>query len=253
VGRRLGRSLREPLVAAAFCLLVVPRLPAQELPAQEPSAQELPAPPRSYSVPKEQIPESFLGYLVGLIDADVQFSVDSERLLAVLPEFKGRKGDPFELMKEVARRQEPDRPTALSFRFPDDLVIPLPVGIFGYYPITVSVSRVIVLEERRFPSRIAGDIARGAELLSRDYEYRVSEGHARFHFDGWLVFVSGGFLEDFSVEGAAIFQDRGEWRALIAGRGRTHPVVCWLFDLMRTKLILSVPSPLLDVASGLAP
>ena len=240
---------RESITAAASCLLIGVHL----IGAQRLSAQELVAPSRTYSVPKQQIPESFLGYLVGLIDADVQFSLDSERLLAALPEFRGRQGDPFQLLKEVARRQAPDRPMALSFRFPGDLRIPIPLGIFGYHPISVSVSRTIVLEERRFPSRALPEAAAGVEVLSRDYEYRVTEGYARFHFDDWLVVLSGGFLQDFSVEGLAIFQYRGEWRALMAGRGEQRPVICWLFDLMRTNLILKVPSPLVDLASELSP
>jgi len=241
--RRPRGRLREPFAAACCLLIGVPQLPAQELAA----------PSRAYSVPKKQIPESFLGYLVGLIDADVQFSVDSRGLLAVLPEFKGRSGDPFQLLKEVARREGPGRPMALSFRFPDDLRIPLPLGIFGYHPISVYVSRTIVLEERRFPARSLGDISGGSRLLSPDYEYRVSEGYARFQFDDWLVFLSGGSLADFSVHGLAIFQDKGEWRALIAGSGPARPVVCWLFDLLRTTPVLNVPPPLLDLASELAP
>lgn len=242
--RRPRGSLREPIAAAAFCLLIgVPRLPAQELAV----------PSRAYSVPKKQIPESFLGYLVGLIDADVQFSLDSQRLLAVLPEFKGRAGDPFQLLKEVARRQGAGRDASLSFRFPGDLRIPLPLGIFGYHPISVYVSSSIVLEERRLPSRSLDGVTAGPQSLSPEYEYRVSEGYARFQFDDWLVFLSGGALENFSVRGLAIFQDRGEWRALIAGSGQVRPVVCWLFDLMRTTPILKVPDPLLDLASELAP
>ena len=240
------------MAAAAWLLLfAVPRA----LPGQEASTAALPVPPRAYSLPKQQIPESFLGYLVGLIDADVPFSLNHDDLLSVLPEFKGRKGDPFDVMKQVSRRppEDSDRGMALAFTFPDDLVIPLPVGIFGYHPITVSVSRLIVMEERRYPSRIVGSAASGAEILFRDYEYRVSQGHARFHFDDWLVFLSGGFLQDFSVDGAAIFQDRGEWRALIAGRGVSRPVICWLFDLLRMRLVLSVPGSLQDLASELVP
>lgn len=237
--------------AAARCLLAAAcLLPGARLSGQEAAAQ-LPVPSRAYSVPRRLIPESFLAYLVGLIDADVQFSLDSDQLLAVLPEFKGRRGDPFQLLKEVSRRQVPERSMALGFAFPADLLIPIPVGIFGYHPITVSVSRSIVMEERRFPSRIVGSVTRGVELLSPDYEYRISMGRARLHFDDWLVVVSGGFLEDFSVTGAAIFQDRGEWRALIAGRGATHPVVGWLFDLLHTTLILDVPDALRELAAEL--
>ncbi len=214
-------------------------------------------PPRSYSVPRQEIPESFLGYLVGLIDAGVRFSLDRQGLLAALPEFRGRTGDPFQLMKAVSRGPVPSRAdrspaVALGFAFPGDQVIPIPVGIFGYHPITVSVSREVLLEERRLPDRVVGSLERGAEFLSHDYEYRLSQGHASFHFDDWLVFASGGFLEDFSVEGLAVFQDRGEWRALIAGRGVTRPVVCWLFDLRHMTLVVRVPEPLQELAAGLA-
>ncbi len=234
-------------VTAVFLFLVLLGL----LPLQA-QAVDQPVPPRALAVPSSEIEESFLAYLTGLIEADVQFALDTDGLLAALPEFRARRGDPFYILREVARGRSSDGEATISFGFPGDRIFPLPVGLFGYHPISVSVSHSVVLAEQRFPSRSLGAGADGTRVLSRDYEYRVVDGYARFHFDDWLVFLTGGFLDDFTVTGVAIFMDRGEWRALLAGRGRGGKVKCWLFDLRRTRLILRVPAPLLELASALA-
>jgi hypothetical protein len=209
-----------------------------------------PFPSRALGVPRDQIAESFLAYLVGLIDSDTRFLMDSRSLAEALPELSALRGDPFQFIREVGRHESGPR-LMLTFGFVDDLLFPLPLGILGYHPISVSVSRDILLEEQRFTARRLGDD--GALVLAPYYEYRVVEGHASFFFADWLVYLSGGFLDNFSVEGAALFKYGGEWRALIAGRGRKNQVICWFYDLRHTRFIMAVPKQLVDLAGHLAP
>ncbi len=239
------RARARGAVAASCFLLLCPR----QLPAQD---SRPPVPPRSLSLPVDQVRESFLAYIVGLIDADVRFSLDPEGLLSALPEFRARRGDPFQLLRQVEREEGLGGQVLLSFGFPADMQLPIPVGIFGYHPISVSVSRTVSLDEKRYALRSIGRTVEATDVVSRDYEYRLADGYARFHFDDWLTFLTGGYLVDFSVAGVALFTDHGEWRALIAGRGTKDQVVCWLFDLKRTRPILRVPGPLLDLAVDIA-
>jgi len=231
------------LAAAILFLLIAGALSGQETSHW--------VPPRELSMPKDEIWESLLGYLVGLIDADVSFALSGSDLLSVLPEFKARRGDPFELLKEVARRPGAQGHARLSFSFPDALHIPLPVGFLGYQPISVSASQTVVLEEYSFASRSILSAPQVEDVLSPDFEYRLAQGYAQFNFAEWLVYLTGGFLDDFSVKGVAIFRYRGTWHALMAGVSRGGRVVCWLFDLKRMRLVLSIPKPLLELAAEL--
>jgi hypothetical protein len=209
-------------------------------------------PPRELSMPKDEVWESFLGYLIGLLNADVTFELEHDDLLSVLPEFRARRNDPFELMRHVARRPGHGRQADLSFAFTGNLHIPLPVGILGYHPVFVSASETVVLEESRFDVKTIRPGAPDEAALSPALEYRMADGYGRFTFAPWLIFLSGGLLDDFSVKGVAIFKYRGTWEALMAGASRGGKVVCWLFDLKRMRLLLSIPPALLDFGAELA-
>ncbi len=208
-------------------------------------------PPRDYSMPKEEVWESFLGYLVGLMNADVLFSVDGHDLAGLFPELKARRGDPFELLREVARQKGEGDQVQLLFSFPGPLQIPLPVGLFGYHPIYVYASQTVALTEERYAVRRIRPGSPDEAVLSPDFEYRIAQGYAQFWFDEWLTALTGGFLDTFSVRGVAIFRTSNTWHALLAGLGQHNQVVCWLFDLKRMRLILSIPKALLDLAADL--
>jgi hypothetical protein len=209
-------------------------------------------PPRELSMPKTEVWESFLGYLIGLLNAGVHFELEHDDLWSVLPELRARRNDPFELMRLVARRSAPGGPADLSFSFVGALHIPLPVGVLGYHPVFVSASETVVLEESRFDAKIMRPGTPDEATLSPDLEYTMTEGYGQFTFAPWLIFLSGGFLDDFSVRGVALFKYNGTWEALMAGASTGGKVVCWLFDLKRMRLLLTVPPALLDLAGELA-
>ena len=214
--------------------------------------REHPVPDRRLSLPKDAIDDSFLAYLVGLIRADISAELSRDALLALFPEFQGKNSTPFQLLARVARLSaEGARQPRLLFSFSDDLHVPVPFVVPWYHPITIDVSDTVVLRETRRAARTLGIESGDAVVLSPVYEYRMETGSGRIHFDDWLIVLSGGFLDDFTVRGAALFGYKGEWHGLIAGKNPRNRVISWLFNLKRMRLVFPLPREFRGLASDL--
>jgi hypothetical protein len=215
--------------------------------------REQSVPDKRLSLPKDVIAESFLAYLVGLIRADVPAELSRNALLALFPEFQGKNSTPFQLISRVARlsAEGADRPPRLLFSFSDELHVPVPFVVPWYHPITIDASDTVILRETRRASRTFGSESGDDVVLAPVYEYRMEKGSGRIHFDDWLIVLSGGFLDDFTVQGAALFIYKGEWHGLIAGRNPRNRVIAWLFNLRRMRLVFPLPRELRGLASDL--
>jgi hypothetical protein len=210
------------------------------------------APGREISLSKDEIRESFLAYLAGLIRADLPATLTREDLVHLFPELSGETSSSFQLMQTVARQRtaDPDH-ASLVFEFASDIHVPVPFGIFGYYPSSINASSRVTLRESRFSSKVYQRKSGAVVELSPFYEYHVIEGFGGMVFDEWLSVLSARLLDDFTVQAAALFTYRGEWHGLIVGVSRRGRIVPWLFNLKRMRLILPMPDGLYDLAMQL--
>ncbi len=219
-----------------------------------PSRTEIPCcrPTGTLSLPKSEVNELFLAYLTGVIAADAYVTLDHDQLAALFPELGGDPSQPFRILAGVARVRGEPGPAELVFSLSGEVHVPIPIGLLWYHPISVHASRVVRLGETRYPVRMAGGRTGASVALAPAFEYRVVDGEARLHVDSWLVFLTGGFLDEFSVRGAALFRYRGDWYGLVAGVNPHDKVLCWAFNLTRMRLVISLPEGFLDVATSLA-
>jgi hypothetical protein len=143
------------------------------------------------------------------------------------------------------------QPPLLVFSFSGDLHVPVPFVVPWYHPISIDASDTVVLGESRLPLLSLRDEDGSEAMLAPVFEYRIREGSGSIHFDDWLIVLSAGFLDDFSVRGAALFTYRGEWHGLIAGKNPRGRVVSWLFNLKRMRLVFPLPRDFYGLAADL--
>jgi hypothetical protein len=210
-------------------------------------------PERSISIPKREIYENFLAYLTGIIHADVPADLSRESLVALFPELQRMGDTPFRLLARVARlsAEGKGKPPRLLFSFSGDLHVPVPFVVPWYHPITIDASDTVVMVETRVVSLPLDRGTDGEAVLSPVYEYRMETGSGRIHFDDWLIVLSAGFLDDFTVRGAALFRYENDWHGLITGRNPKNRVISWLFNLKRMRLVFPFPRELLGFAREL--
>jgi hypothetical protein len=185
---------------------------------------------------REEVKDSFLGYVIGLIQTDTAARVDRDYILELLPELEGFPG--LQRIREVGWQASGDPAgPALSFSFDGELDYPVPISIFGYHPGSIRASRAIVLREVQRGS--GGDALAGPFHL-----FEVEQGYARVDFDEWLDVVAGRLLDDFSLAAIEILTFHGRWHALLVGRGARDQPVAWVLDLSRNQIVFPVPREL---------
>ncbi len=207
-------------------------------------------PGREAGLPKTEIEETFLAYLAGVIRADLPAELGHADLLDLFPEFRAQPTSAFQLLQTVARRRGDDR-ARLVFSFSGDLHVPVPFVVPWYHPIEINASETVVLGETRMSTVSLMADSGAPVVLSPVFEYRMEQGAGRIHFDDWIIVLSAGFLDDFSVGGAALFGYRGEWHGLIAGRNPRGRTVCWLINLKHLRLVFPLPREFQTLAGSL--
>ncbi len=209
-------------------------------------------PGREVSLPKQEIDESFLAWLTGVIRSDLSADLDHGELLDLFPEFRRESTSAFQLLYRVARRiASGTEPPQLIFSFSGDLHVPVPFIVPWYHPISIDASNTVILGESRLPLLTLREDDGTSDVLAPVFEYRIREGSGGIHFDDWLIVLSAGFLDDFSVRGAALFTYRGEWHGLIAGQNPKGRVVSWLFNLKHMRLVFPLPREFMELAADL--
>jgi hypothetical protein len=200
-------------------------------------------PGREILLPRSEVLDTFLGYVVGLIRSNASALLDIPYLLDLLPEV--RDSPDMRRMRSLAWLgpgvvEEP----RLAFWFDGDLHYPIPISILGYHPGSIDASAEIELREM-----LRG---RGSKSFRGPYHlFTVDRGFVRVTFDEWLDGLAGSILDTFTLEAFALLTYRGEWHAVLVGRGVHGKTVPWVVNLARNKIAFPVPRELRAVADAL--
>jgi hypothetical protein len=201
-------------------------------------------------MPKGEVGDEFLSFLVAAIDSDLEVALDSAGLHQEMPVFNSGNSSLFDLLKRVDRRRLADH-VQLGFTLFGDLHVPVPFSIFWYHPIWIDTSGTVLLRESRLASQTL-QLAGGRHItLAPAYEYRLEGGHASVRVDGWLTVLSGGLLADFSFQAISLFRSKGAWYSLLAGWGPGNRPVSWLFSLTAMRVIFPAPEEFRKYGSDL--
>jgi hypothetical protein len=201
-------------------------------------------------MPKGEVGDEFLSFLVAVIDSEREIAMDSAALHHELPVFNKNPSSLFDLLKEVDRRKAGDQ-VQLGFSFESDLHVPVPFSIFRHHPIWIDTSGTILLRESRAQSLTLGPLGGRQTVIAPAYEYILDSGHASIRVDGWLTVLTLGLLADFSFQAVCLFKTGGAWYGLIAGTGPRNRPISWLFSLTAMRVVYPMPDELRSFASGL--
>jgi hypothetical protein len=229
-----------PLAAAALGMLALLALPAPPAGAQAVAGRELILPP-------SEVRDTFFAWLVGVVDAARDATIDNAGLREILTEFRSSIALPFDRIVEVGHRAptEAGRGT-LSIAFDGGIDIPVPFSVLWYHPGSLRSTRTLRFEERRFPA-----VPAGRDTAAPVYAFRLVEGAMTIDVDAWLDVLLGNVVDDLSVRLVAIARWRGSWRCLLGGTGREERRIIAAFDLARNTITFPVPKELVRLGLDL--
>lgn len=207
-------------------------------------AQSLPdAPPppgRELILPPSEVKDTFFAWLVGVVDAGRDASIDNAGLRDVLTEFRSSIALPFDRIS-VVRHEAPrsDGYGRLGIAFDGEIDIPVPFSLLWYHPGSLRATPVVRFEERRFSS-----LPTASDPAGPVYSFRAVEGEMVIDIDEWVDALLGRIADDLRIRIVAIARWRGAWRCLLGGTGRDDRRIIAAFDLARNTITFPVPREL---------
>jgi len=202
--------------------------------AQSPPGRELILPP-------SEVRDTFFAWLVGVVDAGRDASIDNAGLREVLTEFRSTIALPFDrigLVRHLA--PQPDLRGKLDIEFDGDIDVPVPFSLLWYHPGSLRSTPVVRFEERRFSSLPTA----GGPAAEPVYSFRLVEGEMVIDIDRWVDVLLGNIADDLTIRIVAIARWRGAWRCLLGGTGREDRRIIAAFDLARNTITFPVPHEL---------
>ena len=202
--------------------------------AQSPPGRELILPP-------SEVRDTFFAWLVGVVDAGRDASIDNAGLREVLTEFRSTIALPFDrigLVRHLA--PQPDLRGRLDIEFDGDIDVPVPFSLLWYHPGSLRSTPVVRFEERRFSSLPTA----GGPAAEPVYSFRLVEGEMVIDIDRWVDVLLGNIADDLTIRIVAIARWRGAWRCLLGGTGREDRRIIAAFDLARNTITFPVPHEL---------
>jgi hypothetical protein len=202
--------------------------------AQSPPGRELILPP-------SEVKDTFFAWLVGVVDAGRDASIDNAGLREVLTEFRSTIALPFDRIGVVRHEAPgPDLRGGLDIEFDGDIDIPVPFSLLWYHPGSLRSTPVVRFEERRFASLPTP----GGPAAEPVYSFRLVEGEMVIDIDRWVDVLLGSIADDLRIRIVAIARWRGAWRCLLGGTGREDRRIIAAFDLARNTITFPVPHEL---------
>jgi hypothetical protein len=204
------------------------------------SSPDQPPPGRELILPPSEVKDTFFAWLVGVVDAGRDASIDNEELREVLTEFRSTIALPFDRIGLVRHAAPgPEARGSLGITFDSAIDVPVPFSLFWYHPGSLRSTREIRFEERRFAS-----LPTPGGPASPVYSFRLVEGTMTIDVDAWLDVLLGRIVDDLVVRIVAITRWRGSWRCILGGTGREDRRIIAAFDLARNAIAFPVPSEL---------
>ena len=202
--------------------------------AQSPPGRELILPP-------SEVKDTFFAWLVGVVDAGRDASIDNAGLREVLTEFRSSIALPFDRISLVRHEAPgPDLRGRLDIEFDGDIDVPVPFSLLWYHPGSLRSTPVVRFEERRFSSLPTA----GGPAAEPVYSFRLVEGGMVIDIDRWVDVLLGNIADDLTIRIVAIARWRGAWRCLLGGTGREDRRIIAAFDLARNTITFPVPHEL---------
>lgn len=184
--------------------------------------------------------DSFLGYFVGLLDADAVGFADAAYLHEVLPEFKSFYSLAFEDLLRVSRVQE-EGGAIVAVHFRSALSLPIPFRVLWDTPGTIRATETVELRERRLARWTSPEDGGPTVLLAPLYVYDVVAGRFSIDFDLWLDLLLGAAVDDIDITRILLFLNDGTWYAALMGTGYDGQLVIGYFDFRENRILVPVP------------
>jgi hypothetical protein len=230
---------------ALFALAAAPMV--AETAAGPPSGPSIVLPGRELILPPTEVRDTFFAWLVGVVDAGRDATIDNAGLRDILTEFASSIALPFDRIVEVRHRAPSEGgPGILTIDFDGEIDIPVPFSVLWYHPGSLGSTRTLRFDERRFPS-----VAAGRDAASPVYAFHLVEGAMTIDVDAWLDVLLGNVVDDLSVRLVAIARWHGSWRCLLGGTGRENRRIIAAFDLARNTITFPVPKELVRLGLDL--
>ena len=208
-------------------------------------------PPRSVSMPREEVDDAFLAYIHGVIMQDETLRIRGSRLRREFPEFDSENPTPFHDIRLFTRIRIAGG-ARLTINFAVPLEWEVPVDIFGHSPVELYGSRVISFEEN-WPDM--GDSAfselEAMSSTSTIILFKRISGYLRVDVARWLDFLGGGLVEDVDVTTIALIRYDGEWFAALGGFSPEFRPMIGILNMKETRFMVVPPRPLAELARTL--
>jgi hypothetical protein len=184
--------------------------------------------------------DSFLGYFVGLVDADAVGFADSAYLHEVMPEFQSFFSLPFEDILSVSRAREAGG-AVIEAHFRSGLRLPIPFRVLWDTPGTILATEKVVFRETRLAAWTAPSDGGPALELAPLYVFDLVAGRFSFDFDVWLDVLLGRAVDDIDVARVLLFLNDGTWYGALMGTGYDGQLVIGYFDFRDNRILVPVP------------
>jgi hypothetical protein len=196
-------------------------------------------PGREISMPRSEVKDTFLAYVLGIIHAGIEVELDNEFLRGILSEFKTTIGLPFEEVRLVSQLRVPESENnTLTIAFRQEMKIPIPFSLLGYHPGIIRSSEKVVFSELRSLSRAIDD----GNIISPVYVFRLTEGYAAIDVDDWITFLFSSIIDDITVRVLAIFRFKDHWYCMLNGTGRRGQLIAGLLDFRTNRILFPLPA-----------
>jgi len=211
-----------------------------------PDAQYKPG--REVSLPPEEVKDTLLAYVLGIIHGGFEVELDNQFLREILTEFKTSASLPFDEVTSVSQLKVPGTPyEILTVAFRQEMKIPVPFSLLGYHPGWIRASEKVAFTEVRSASRALDD----GSALSPFYVFRLTEGYAAIDVDEWITFLFSSIIDDITIRVLAVFRYKDHWYCMMDGTGRRGQIIAGLLDFRTNAITFPLPGEMKELAEVL--
>ncbi len=205
-------------------------------------------PTREISLPRDEVKDSFLAYVLGIIYSDADIELDNVSLREVLVEFKSSLDLPFDDLTLVSQGRTAENGIgSLGVSFRHDMSIPVPFSLLGYHPGTIRVSKSVGFSRWQADGRT---LENGLSLPPF-LVFGLISGTAAIDVDEWLTVLFPRLIDDIVIRVLAVFRYKDRLYCMMDGTGRRGQPIAGLLDFRTNRIIFPLPRELASLAVDL--